>query len=70
VRGDGSRIEYIEDSTKPCPVCNPDGLHEDRRMAVVIRPKGDNWIRLECRHCGEDETMYQSEFDHFWAVKP
>lgn len=70
VRGDGSRVEYIADSTKPCHVCNPDRLYSDRRMAVVMRPTGDNWIRLECRHCGADETLYQSDFDHRWASKP
>lgn len=64
VRGDGSKTEYIEATTRDCVVCNPQGAHEDRRMAVVSIL--DNAVNLECLNCGADEVMLLDEYEHFY----
>lgn len=66
VRGDGTRTEYLEDSRKACPSCNPDGVWADRRMAVVSRV--DEAVNLECLNCGNTEVIRDEVFDHFFKV--
>lgn len=64
VRGDGSRIEYEDMTTMPCPVCNTDGAFADRRLAVVIII--DNTVSCECPNCGHDVRMHKDEYEAFW----
>lgn len=60
VRGDGSTLEYVADSTCPCPSCNPDSSDPERRLAVIAFV--DSTVLLECIHCGHDVRMMKGQF--------
>lgn len=66
MRGDGTRVEYIGMTTKPCASCNTDGTHEDRRYAVVMHL--DNTTILECPNCGADAQMHKDEYEHIYKA--
>lgn len=64
VRGDGSRIQYLQGSTYPCPVCNQDNVYKERVLQVVARLDGT--VCCECPYCGHDKRFKESEFDHLY----